>query len=65
LERLVKVILFGTLATTVPLHNISTLCNRNEKYKTKCIIFRKAQRAACKGSWAACGSRAAVWPPLL
>jgi len=29
LERLAKVMLFGTLATTVPLYNISTLCNRN------------------------------------
>jgi len=31
LERLAKVILHGTLVTTVPLNNISTLCNRNKK----------------------------------
>jgi len=31
LERLAKVILYGTLATTVPFYNISTLCNRNKK----------------------------------
>jgi len=31
LERLPKVILYGTLATTEPFYNISTLCNRNKK----------------------------------
>jgi len=31
LERLAKVILYGTLATKVPLYNIPTLCNRNKK----------------------------------
>jgi len=33
LEQLTKVKLYGTLATTVPLYNISTLCNRNEILK--------------------------------
>jgi len=50
LERLAKVILYGTLATTSPLYNISALCNAKKKNKYK--IFRKAQRAA-------------VWPPLI
>jgi len=31
LERLAKVILYGTLVTTVPLYNIFTLSNRNKK----------------------------------
>jgi len=31
LKRLAKVILHGTLATTVPLYNICALCNRNKK----------------------------------
>jgi len=31
LERLTKLILYGTLATIAPLYNISTLCNRNKK----------------------------------
>jgi len=34
LERFAKVILYGKLETTVPFHNISTLCNRNKKWRT-------------------------------
>jgi len=49
LERLAKVILYGTLATTVPFNNISTLCSRNKK---QIYNFSEAQRAA-------------AWPPLL
>ena len=48
LEQLAKVLLCGTRAATVPFYNISTLFNRNKK--NKCINFRTAQRAACKGS---------------
>jgi len=31
LERLAKVILYGTQATTEPFYNNSTHCNRNKK----------------------------------
>jgi len=56
LERLAKAKLYGTLATTAPLYNISTLCNKI-KNKTNEEIFRKARRVAY-------GSQVAVWPPL-
>jgi len=42
-------LLYGTLDSTMLFCNISTLCNRNNA-KNKFINFRKAQRAACKGS---------------
>jgi len=31
LKRLAKAVLHSTLASTVPLYNISTLCSRNKK----------------------------------
>jgi len=34
LKRLAKIILYGTLATTIPFYNTSTLCNRNKKWRT-------------------------------
>ena len=66
------VILFGTTCKSNTVRHVSyhstilqyfCTCNRNKK--NKYILFRKAQRAACKGSKAACRSRAAVWPPLV
>jgi len=41
LERFAKVILHGTLATTVRLYNISTLCNRNKR--TNVSFFGKLE----------------------
>jgi len=46
-ERLAKEVPYGTLATTAPFYNISTLAIEiKHKYK----LFRKAQRAACKAA---------------
>jgi len=44
LEKLAKVILHSTLATTVPFCNISTLCTRNENLK-KIYNFSESSRS--------------------
>jgi len=49
--------MFGTLATTVPLYNISTLCNKNKKQLH--IYFGKLKEPHAKVP------RAAVWTLLL
>jgi len=36
--------LYGTLATTAPFYNISTLCNRNKKWKTN-TYFRESSKS--------------------
>jgi len=41
LERLAKVILYGTLATTVQLHNISTL-QYKKKNKKQAYVFSES-----------------------
>jgi len=64
LERLAKVILYGTLATTVPFYNISALCKRNKKIGY--MNFQKAQRAACKGSKSRMGlASRSLTPPVI
>ena len=64
LERLANAILYVTLASTVPLYNISILYNSNKKWKTNIRFFRKLKEPHAKVRKVASGSRAAVWPPL-
>ena len=63
LERLAKVMLCSALVTTVPFYKISTLCNRNKKQKKQAYNFTERSKSRILRTFA-CGSRAAVWPPL-
>jgi len=45
LERLAKVILYGTLANTVPFYNISTLWNENNKEQLYNILESSNSRS--------------------
>jgi len=43
-QRLTKVILYGTLATTEPFYNISTLCKEIKNKKQMCNFSQSSKR---------------------